>query len=30
MESKFQQQTQCSSEEEAKLVWSVKKFKDDS
>ena len=30
MEPKFQQQTQCSSEEEAKLLRSVKKFKDDS
>ena len=30
MEPKFQQQAQSSSEEEAKLVWSVKKFKDDS
>ena len=28
MEPKFQQPTQCSSEEEAELVRSVKKFKD--
>ena len=30
MEPEFQQPTQCSSEEEAELVRSVKKFKDDS
>ena len=30
MEPEFQQQTQCSSEEEAELVRSVKKYKDDS
>ena len=29
MEPEFQQQTQCSSEEEAELLRSVKKFKDD-
>ena len=30
MEPEFQQQTQCSSVEEAELVRIVKKFKDDS